>query len=205
MRLTSRLVVSAAFLSFASLFTATASAQKKIAHVDVQRAAALTEEGLRAAATLRKMSEGPQREMSQHQAELQKQKEEIEKQAQAHSLPQQALQSKYEELQRKAAEFQQKYVEVQKDLDRQQRLLMEPVFDKIGAAIKHIAETDGYDMILDRPALAYSRADLDLMDRVIQFANDAAGKPSPPPATSAPASSAGPAKAPPAPKPASKP
>ena len=43
------------------------------------------------------------------------------------------------------------------------------------SAIKRIAGTDGYDLIVDRATVAFSRSDLDLTDRVIQLANGALG------------------------------
>ena len=79
-----------------------------------------------------------------------------------------------------------------------------PKAKPIGAAsglddIKRIAGTDGYDLIVDRATVAFSRSDLDLTDRVIQLANGGASSPAPggagsaaPKAPTAPAGSAKP-------------
>jgi hypothetical protein len=38
---------------------------------------------------------------------------------------------------------------------------------------------DGYDLIVDRATVAFSRSDLDLTDRVIQSSNGVGGAPAP--------------------------
>ncbi len=164
-----RLLISAAIAAFFSLFTGTAVAQMKVAIVDVQRAVAQPAEGLRAPATLKKEFDSRQQARNKRPAELQKQKEEIDKQA--HVLSQQALQKKYDEWQRQMMEFQSKYVEAQKELEKQQKSLTDPIFEKVMIAIKRVAQSDQYDLIVDRSAVAFSRTDLDLTDRVIQLAN----------------------------------
>src|SRR6516164_5547864 len=103
-----RLLISAAFAAFITLFGASAAAQMKVGIVDVQRAVAQTEEGLRATATLKKEFDSRQQELNKRQGELQKQKEEIDKQS--HVLSQQALQKKYDDWQRQMMEFQNTYV-----------------------------------------------------------------------------------------------
>lgn len=203
-----RRVISAGFVAFVSLFTVTAAAQVKVAIVDVQRAVALTEEGLRAAATLRKEFGPRQQELNFRQGELQKQKGEIDKQA--HDIAPQALQKKLEDWQRNMADLQQKYVDAQKDLEKQQKALTDPIVEKVMTAIKRIAGTDGLDLIVDRSAVDYSRGDLNLINSVIQMANGSpggpAGPPSSPPApVAAPANNAGPAKGPAPSSPAKRP
>jgi outer membrane protein len=194
MRIPARLLISAALAAFFSLFAGTASAQMKVAIVDVQRAVAQTEEGLRATATLKKEFDSRQQELSKRQTELQKQKDEIDKQS--HVLSQQALQKKYDDWQRQMMEFQNTYVAAQKELEKQQKSLTDPIFEKVMVAIKRIAGTDGFDLIVDRSAVAFSRTDLDVTDRVIQIANNPSGGPSGPAAGPGPASGGGPAKAP---------
>ena len=173
MRIPARLLLSAAFAAFFSLYAGAASAQMKVAVVDVQRAVTQTEEGLRATATLKKEFDSRQQELNKRQTELQKQKDEIDKQS--HVLSQQALQKKFDDWQRQMIEFQNTYVAAQKELEKQQKSLTDPIFEKVMIAIKRIAGTDGFDLIVDRSAVAFSRTDLDVTDRVIQVANGASG------------------------------
>ena len=71
------------------LFAGVASADQKVAVVDVQRAVASTEDGLRAQATLKKLFDTKQQELNKKQNDLQRQREDIDKQAKV--LPKDAL------------------------------------------------------------------------------------------------------------------
>jgi outer membrane protein len=193
MRLLARTVLAAAVAALLCLSGRTASAQTmKVAVVDVQRAVMQTEDGLRAQATLKKMFDSRQQELNKRQQELGKQKEDIEKQSKV--LSQAALQKKMDDWQKAMVELQTTFVEYNKELEKKQKELTDPIFERVISSIKRIAGTDGYDLIVDRATVAFSRSDLDLTDRVIQLANG--GGP-------APAKSAAPAPGPaPAPAPA---
>ena len=188
MRPFSRFVLAAAVAAFVALFGRTASAQMKVAVVDVQRAVMQTEDGLRAQATLKKLFDSRQQELNKRQTDLQKQKEDIDKQSRV--LSQAALQKKVDDWQKQMVELQTTFVEYNKELEKKQKELTDPIFERVIAAIKRIAGTDGYDLIVDRATVAFSRSDLDLTDRVIQLANGANGSSAPSPA--APPSSTGP-------------
>jgi outer membrane protein len=155
-------------LSFASR-TSDAQQAMKVAVVDVQRAVMQTEDGLRAQATLKKLFDSRQQELNKRQVELQKQKEEIDKQSRV--LSQQALQKKVDDWQKQMVELQTTFVEYNKELEKKQKELTDPIFERVIGTIKRIAGTDGYDLIVDRATVAFSRSDLDLTDRVIQVAN----------------------------------
>ncbi len=174
MRTSVRLVLAAALALLVSLAGKTALAQQtmKVAVVDVQRAVMQTEDGLRAQATLKKLFDSRQQELNKKQADLQKQKEEIDKQSKV--LSQAALQKKVDEWQKQMVELQTTFVEYNKELEKKQRELQDPILERIVATIKRIAGTDGYDLIVDRATVAFSRSDLDLTDRVIQVANGGA-------------------------------
>ncbi len=197
MRLTARLVLAAAFAVLVSLLGKNAAAQTmKVAVVDVQRAVMQTEDGLRAQATLKKLFDSRQQELNKRQQELGKQKEDIDKQAKV--LSQGALQKKVDDWQKQMVELQQTFVEYNKELEKKQKELTDPIFERVVASIKRIAGTDGYDLIVDRATVAFSRSDLDLTDRVIQLANGGSSSPAPgagsaaPKAPTAPAGSAKP-------------
>jgi outer membrane protein len=204
MRMYARLLVSAALTALVSLFANTASAQMKVGVVDVQRAVMQTEEGLRAQATLKKIFDSKQQELNKRQSDMQKQKEDIDKQAKV--LSQAALQKKVDDWQKQMVELQSTFVEYNKELEKKQKELTDPIFERVLGAIKRLAGTDSYDLIVDRATVAYSRSDLDLTDRVIQIANGTTGGPSP----AAPGAGAGtgpsaPGPKAPAPGPAAKP
>src|SRR5271165_1918015 len=200
----SRLLLVATLLILGLLISARPAAAQgtgmKVAVVDVQRAVMQTEDGLRAQATLKKLFDSRQQELNKRQTDLQKQKEDIDKQAKV--LSQGALQKKVDDWQKQMVELQTTFVEYNKELEKKQKELTDPIFERVISAIKRLAGSDGYDLIVDRATVAYSRSDLDLTDRVIQLANGGAVAPAPK-ASAAPAAVPAPALAPaPAPAPA---
>ena len=141
--------------------------------VDLQRAVMQTEDGLRAQASLKKMFDSRQQELNKRQGDMQKQKEDIDKQKSV--LSQSALQKKVDDWQKQMVELQSTFVEYNKELEKKQKELTDPIFERVIGAIKRIAGQDGFDLIVDRATVAFSRSDLDLTDRVIQVANGSTG------------------------------
>ncbi len=173
MRTPLRSLLVAAIAVLVSLYGKAAAADFKVAVVDVQRAVMQTEDGLRAQATLKKLFDNRQQELSKRQVDLQKQKEDIDKQGKV--LSQQALQKKVDDWQKEMVELQGTFVEYNKELEKKQKELTDPIFERVLGAIKRIAGQDSYDLIVDRATVAFSRSDLDLTDRVIQLANGSSG------------------------------
>jgi outer membrane protein len=173
MRILARLVVAAAVAVVLTLFGKTASAQMKVGVVDVQRAVMQTEDGLRAQATLKKLFDNRQQELNKRQLDMQKQKEDIDKQS--HVLSQAALQKKVDDWTRQMQELQTTFVEYNKELEKKQKELTDPIFERVIGSIKRIAGLDSYDIIMDKATIAFVRSDLDLTDRVIQMANGSGG------------------------------
>jgi outer membrane protein len=187
MRTFARPILAAAITAFLSLYGISASAQTKMAVVDVQRAVMQSEDGLRAQATLKKLFDSRQQELNKRQTDLQKQKEEIDKQKTV--LSQQAMQKKVDEWQKEMVELQTTFVEYNKELEKKQKELTDPIFERVLGAIKRIAGQDSYDLIVDRATVAFARGDLDLTDRVIQVSNGSGGgaaAPAPPGGGAAP-------------------
>jgi outer membrane protein len=151
------------------LFGSTAHAQMKVAVVDVQRAVMQTEDGLRAQANLKKVFDSRQQELNKKQQELQKQREDIDKQSKV--MSQAALQKRVEEWQKAMVELQSVFVEYNKELEKKQKEITDPIFEKIMGIVKRIATTEGYDLVVDKATVAYMRSDLDLTDKCIQLYN----------------------------------
>jgi outer membrane protein len=178
-RLVSALASTALALA-AFLFAGAASAEQKVAVVDVQRAVASTEDGLRAQATLKKLFDNRQQELNKKQTDLQKQREEIDKQAKV--LPKDALEKRVNDWQKQMLELQQIFVEYNKELEKKQKELTDPVFEKVMQIIKRLATSENIDVVMDKATVAYVRGDLDLTDRCIQMYNSGAGGSAPAPA-----------------------
>lgn len=183
------------------------AADSKIAVIDLARAIFETEDGLRAQANLKKIQaklqgdlEGKQRDfMSKRDAyEKDKGKMSNDKRAQVEG-----------DLQQRLVEIQTLQMEAQREMQRQQSEIMLPIQQRVLGIVRRIAAQDGYEMVLEKAAVPYMRADLEITDRAIQMYNTGAdGGPAvpkqPAPATTpAPKGGAAPAPATPAaPKPA---
>jgi outer membrane protein len=155
------------------LGTGVASAEQKVAVVDVQRAVASTEDGLRAQATLKKLFDNRQQELNKKQTDLQRQREDLDKQSKV--LPKDALEKRVGEWQKQMMELQAIFVEYNKELEKKQKELTDPVFEKVMQIIKRLATSENIDLIVDKATVAYVRGDLDLTDRCIQMYNSGAG------------------------------
>jgi outer membrane protein len=155
-----------------------ASAETKIAVVDVQRAVMQTEDGIRAQATLKKLFDRRQQELDAKQAELQRARDDIEKQSRV--LSKEALTKRMEDWQRRMIELQTVYVDYNKELQKKQGELTGPIIKKMFGVISRIAKKSGFEIIIDKQAAPYARADLDLTEQVIQMYNSGeSGDPAP--------------------------
>ena len=179
--------------------------------IDVRRAVLETEQGLRVQATLKKLFDSRQVELESKQRQLVADKEVLEKEAQQGRTSKDLLQKKYEALLKQDAELQRSTGDAQREMQRKEQEMTTPILQGIIEAVKRIASQDGFEMVLEKSAVPYFRADLELTDRAIQLFNSGAGAsprgttPSPNAGKpGAPASGAPPAKAPapaaPAPK-----
>lgn len=158
------LVVSASLL-----FGATAHADTRVAVIDVQRAVMQTEDGLRAQANLKKLFDSRQQELNRKQNELGKQKEEIEKQSKV--LSKEALGKRVDDWQKQMNELQGVFMEYNKELEKKQKEMTDPIFEKVLMIVKRLATTENYDLVVDKNTVAYVRTDLDLTDKCIQIYN----------------------------------
>jgi outer membrane protein len=151
---------------------ASAQTAAKVAVVDVQRAVASTEDGLRAQATLKKLFDSRQQELNKKQVELQRQREDIDKQSKV--LSKEQLQKRVDDWQKQMLELQAVFVEYNKELEKKQKELTEPVFEKVMGIVKRLATTENIDLVVDKATVAYVRGDLDLTDKCIQMYNSGA-------------------------------
>lgn len=155
------------------LVSSNASADTRIAVVDVQTAVMQTEDGIRAQATLKKLFDKSQRDLDAKQEELQHAREDIERQARV--LSREALARRTEDWQRRMVELQTLFVDYNKQLQKKQGELTGPILKKMLGIISRIAKKNGYDVIIDRSATPYARQDLDLTEQVVQMYNSGGG------------------------------
>ena len=63
------------------------------------------------------------------------------------------------------------FVEYNKELQKKQGELTQPIFQKAMGIIRRLATQEGFDVVVDKQAVPYSRSDLDVTDRVITMYN----------------------------------
>jgi outer membrane protein len=147
-------------------------ADSKVGVIDTQRVVMETEDGLRMQATLKKLFDKRQMEIDKRQNELQGEREDIDKQRGV--LSQEALAARVDKWQREVVQVQQVFVDYNKELQKKQNELMQPILQKVLGTVRRIATTEGFDMVIDKQAVPYSRSDLDLTDRAITAYNSGA-------------------------------
>ena len=162
----------AAGLLYGGERSATAESMK-VAVVDVQHAVMATEDGIRAQTDLKKTFDKRQQELNSRQNELQATKVDIEKQAGV--LSREALQKRMEDWQKRMLELQQVFLDYNKELQNKQADKTQPIVKKMISIIGDVAKKNGYDMVVDKQAVPYARADLDLTDQVVQMYNGGGG------------------------------
>ena len=164
-------------------------AESKFAVVDLQRAMMETEDGLRMQANLKKLFDSKQQTLESKQAELDRERADIEKQESV--ISQEALRKRAEAWQRDVVALQQMSVTYNQEMQAKQNEMTKPIYEKTSQIIRRLATNEGYDLVVDRMAVAYVRSDLDLTDRVITMYNGgavpSADKPAAKPDTSGPA------------------
>jgi outer membrane protein len=177
------------------------AADSKIAVIDLARAIFETEDGLRAQANLKKVQGKLQGDLEAKQRDFISKRDAYEKDK-AKLTPDKrgAVEA---DLQQRILEIQSMQADAQREMQRQQSEVMLPIQQRVIGIVRRIAAQDGYEMVLEKSAVPYMRADLEITDRAIQMYNvggdggPAAGKP--------PATPATPATTAPAPKPGAAP
>jgi outer membrane protein len=194
------LLGAAAILRSPSAHAEGSAAPMKVAVVDIQRAAFETEDGLRAQATLKKYSERRNMELGMRQDELERKRADIEKQSKV--MSKESLARALEDWQKQAGELQAVYMDYSRDMQKKQQDVAAPILGRLAGLVRKIALRDNVDIVFDRQATPYARAELDITDQIIVLYN-AGEAPSVEPAKSgAPAGSGAPSP-PPSPPPAS--
>lgn len=159
-----------------TLGASAASAEIKIAYVDLQRALLEVEDGKKAKAELEKLKADRQKELDAAQAEVRKLKEAFD--AQAQFMKPEVKQQKQMELGKKLQELQMTFANKQKELVKREAELTKKIFSRMGAILATVGEKDGYTMIFEKTesSLLWAPKHLDLTNDLIRRYNAGEGK-----------------------------
>lgn len=190
----------ATFLAASALTTVlvgapSASAEPKYAVIDLRRAVAETEEGLRVQATLRRLADARQGEVTSREMQLKAQQTQINQQYQSGQISQAQAQQQIEAWQRQVLELQALGQQYTREMQVREQELMSPIYAKVVSVVRALTAQQGYDMVIEKTFARYYKPELEITDRAIQMYNS--GGAAPPanakPGAPAPAPAAAPA------------
>ena len=171
----------------ASVASAGAAAELKIATVDLDKVFTAHPKTQAAEAELKKSEEGVQEEMDQIMAEGRALQEEVAKLREAAKNPlltEEARLQKRDAAEDKLTELQEFELRARRTQETKVKQMREKVLksrqaivDELMAAVNHFAEAGGYDLVLDKsgmtmnavPMVAYSNPALDVTDKLIEY------------------------------------
>ena len=171
----------------ASVASAGAAAELKIATVDLDKVFTAHPKTQAAEAELKKSEEGVQEEMDQIVAEgrgLQEAVAKLREAAKNPLLTEEARLQKRDEAEEKLTELQEFELRARRTQETKLKQMREKVLksrqaivDELMAALNHFAEAGGYDLVLDKsgltmnavPLVAYSSPALDVTDKLIAY------------------------------------
>ena len=184
----------------ASVASAGAAAELKIATVDLDKVFTAHPKTQAAEAELKKSEEGVQEEMDQIVAEGRALQEDVAKLREAAKNPlltEEARLQKRDEAEDKVTELQEFELRARRTQETKLKQMREKVLksrqtivDELMAAVNHFAEAGGYDLVLDKsgmtmnavPMVAYSSPALDVTDKLIEYLKATASAPATAPA-----------------------
>jgi outer membrane protein len=146
----------------------------KAAFVDVERCVGETEDGLRAKATLKKVSDRKQMYVTQVEDRLKRQQEELAELAKDGNTA--TLSKKVLDYQNELQKYNDMIKRINNELAIREDDLLAPIEKKVKAIFTRIAEEKGYDVIFDKKImLVNTHPELDLTEQVIREYNWGAG------------------------------
>lgn len=154
--------------------SAPASAQTKLAFVDLQKALTQVQDGKAAKNKLEKAVQAKQKEFDRMQNDIKRLKDELEQQGAM--MKDELKRQKVQDYQKKLMELQDYYLNNQKELAEQEAKLTKPILERFEKVLRKIGKDEGYTLIIEKTAVIYGADAIDLTDRLIKDVNAGAGK-----------------------------
>jgi outer membrane protein len=142
------------------------AAEFKVGVVDGMDVVSKSAEGKRVQDNIKRKSDELGKPFALKRQDLAKQVEEFQKQASM--MKEDARKRKAEELDKKMKDFQKQGADAEKQLQQYQEKELAPMFQKLEAAVKAVAQQEKLDMVLDKrnAGLLYMDPKLDITDKV---------------------------------------
>lgn len=165
----------------------------KIAVIDLTRAIADTEDGIRVKAELQELFDARQGDYETKEKALAESKADYDQLVAGGKTKQPVLRKKLVALEKMAYELQIAQQNYRREMQQKEYQLMQPIIKQMLALVRQLASKQGYEMVLNKEAVPFFRSDLDITDRVVQMYNASRAAP---PATDAPKKAPAPKAAP---------
>jgi outer membrane protein len=153
-----------------ALAPAARAADFKAAVVDFQRAGLETDEGKAIAQQLAEEMKSKQSQLDAKQNELKQLAEDFDKQAAL--LNDQTKAQKRAELQRRDEEVRSMFMQLQQELGQREQEASRGMSDRLRKIVADIAAADNIKLVVDRQAVIWNAAGLDITEQVISKYND---------------------------------
>jgi len=147
-----------------------ASADFKMAYVDVQKAIEKSTAGKKAKEEMKKEAEKRNKDLEKKKGDIDKMREDLEKKRSV--LAEDAFGKKAQELQEEMQKFNQSAAKAQGELQKKEADLLAPIVDKMKKVIEKIAKEKGLSMVIqsnqNAQIVLYANAEADLTEDVIK-------------------------------------
>ena len=150
-----------------------ARAEAKLGYVDLQRALSEVVDGKSAKAKLKKEFDLRQKQLDERQEELKKMQADL--QAKGDAMSEDSRHAKQAEMDQKLMDVSRLYAQLQKELTQKEHDATKPIFVKMSAIVKSIAEAENVAMVFEKTdsGLFYAQPSLDLTNELIRRYNSA--------------------------------
>lgn len=156
-------------LTFTLTLASVASAEFKLAYVDVQKAIEKTSMGKKAKDEMKKEADKKNKELEKKKSDIDKMREDIEKKRSV--LAEEAFAKRAAELQEEMQKFNQSAGKAQAELQKKEAELLEPIVKKMKAVIEKLAKDKGVSMVIqsnqNAQIVLYAASELDLTDELV--------------------------------------
>ncbi len=160
------------FLIMLSVLVATsiASADFKLAYVDIQKAIEKSSAGKKAKEEIKKEADKKSKELEKKKADIDKMREDLEKKRSV--LAEEAFGKKAAELQEEMQKFNQLAAKAQGELQKKEGDLLQPIVEKMKKVIEKIAKEKSLNMVIqsnqNAQIVLYASADSEITDEVVK-------------------------------------
>ena len=145
---------------------ASALAETKVGCVDVQKAIQSTASGKKAKETMEAEFKKRKESLDKKKSDIEKMGQDLEKKRSV--LSEEVFGRKQVELQEEMMKFQKVVGENQLDIQKKEKELLDPIFEKMRKVIEKVAQEKGFSVVVDKQNTLYAQKDADMTDDVVK-------------------------------------